>query len=68
MALTTVAVGLFFVFGGLYVIRNPLLRGARDLNLVTADGPVPGERGVAYVIGAVLLLVGLGFTYLGLAY
>lgn len=66
MALLTIAVGLFFVLGGLYVLLNPRIQGARDAKLITSDEVSSAEQGTAYVGGTILVLIGLGFVFLGL--
>lgn len=66
MALITIAVGLFFLIGGISVILSPRIQGARDAELITSDEVGSGERLGAYAGGLVLVVMGLGFIYLGL--
>jgi len=68
MALTTVITGLFIVAGGVYALLNPRLGGTRDAGVITSAEPGPAERGIAYVIGGILLTVELATVALGVAF
>lgn len=63
---TTTIVGLFFLLGGVSVLLNPRIQGARDAEIITADEVGSGERLAAYVGGSFLVLLGLGFLILAL--
>lgn len=65
-SLLVLGTGLVIVAGGLYVLSRPRMQGARDVDLIESEEPGTAERAAAYVAGAILVLGGLGFVYLGL--
>lgn len=68
MAWVTIGVGVALLIGGVYILLNPRIQGARDVDLIESDSVSSAERYTAYIGAAIILLIGTGFLYLGIAY
>lgn len=68
MAWITIGGGIVILLGGIYVLLNPRIQGARDVNIIQSESVSSAERYTAYLGAVIIILIGLGFLFLGIAY